>query len=289
MRAPILVIAVLLVLAVPDTASAQYCNPNESCTPTYIRPDGIQEQTCRRRIYTKGDCSCWTISCQTTHTYPNGQKFYYDCGTGEEFCNPPMPEGDECRWNTIKSYEDTSFQTNCNSTPILVDVAGDGFALTSFAGGVAFDLNADGAPERLSWTSAGSDDAFLVLDRDGDGLAGNGEELFGNYTPQPGTSGRNGFAALAVFDANADATVDDRDPVFADLRLWTDRNHDGVSQPDELQALTSAGIAALHLDYKTSKRTDDYGNHFALRAKVDLLKGADASRWAWDVVFTTKP
>lgn len=173
----------------------------------------------------------------------------------------------------------------CESTPIVIDVRGDGYALTSAAGGVAFDLDSNGAAEGLSWTAAGSDDAFLVLDRNGNGTIDDGRELFGNYTPQPRTSRPNGFLALAELDATRDGLVDARDAQFAALRLWTDRNHDGYSQSDELQTLDAAGLTALHLEYKESKKTDEHGNRFGYRAKVDDTHGTGVGRWAWDVIL----
>jgi hypothetical protein len=65
--------------------------------------------------------------------------------------------------------------------------------------------------------------------------------------------------------------------------LWRDANHDGVSRPGELRTPPSLDVARIHLDYNESKRTDEHGNRFRYRAKIDDAKGAKVNRRAWDV------
>lgn len=176
----------------------------------------------------------------------------------------------------------------CPGSPIILDLDGDGFDLTDLAGGVYFDLNPGGNTEQVSWTALGSDDAWLALDRNGNSVVDDGSELFGNFTPQPSSESPNGYQALAVLDLNRDDVVDSRDVSFKDLRLWRDRNHDGVCGAEELSTLAVHGILGLDVKSTGHRLMDDYGNLFRYSANVFRAPGSQVGPLSYDVFLITQ-
>ncbi|HEV2961625.1 MAG TPA: hypothetical protein VG649_07365 [Candidatus Angelobacter sp.] len=179
-------------------------------------------------------------------------------------------------------------------SPIIIDTKDEGFLLTSAQAGVTFDITGTGQPIQLAWTTRGSHNAFLSLPGP-DGLVHNGKELFGNFTTQPASAHPNGFLALAEFDrpengGNSDRVIDEKDAVFSRLRLWIDANHDGICQTEELHTLPELGVFSLALKYSESRRTDDFGNQFRYRARLNPGPNdgeSDVGRWTYDVFLAT--
>jgi hypothetical protein len=158
---------------------------------------------------------------------------------------------------------------------------------------VLFDFFGNGKPFAIAWTAPNSTNAWLALDRNGNGLIDSGLELFGNVTPQPPSDNPNGFLALAVFDepengGNGDGIIDNRDAVWTKLLVWIDANHDGVSQPNELHHLDEVGIHSIGLMYSESRRVDSYGNEFRYKGYLNPENGDRANRVIYDVILTNE-
>jgi hypothetical protein len=223
------------------------------------------------------DAATWSFSYYPVRTV-NGWYINFSCsGRFQVTCGPDDGSG-----SGSGNPDEQSCGEGCS--PVVIDMDGKGFDFTDRAGGVLFDIDADGVAERISWTAADSNDAFVVLDRNGNGGIDDGSELFGDVTLQPAGSDPNGYDALAVYDTNRDGVIDGSDSVYAQLRLWVDHSHDGIAQPHELQSLAAGGVTAISVQQRESRRHDRYGNLLRYKSRVDLA-GSDTFVWSVDVFF----
>ena len=186
----------------------------------------------------------------------------YQLMTGSAFGSPECPA-------TINSAQ----------SPLMLNLGSGPMQVTPPDQGVRFDLVGDGKASGISWPAQPAMTPFLVLPAVGSNPVSNIEQLFGNNTTGPdGKKAANGFEALVKYDVDGDKAITPKDPIFANLRLWSDRNKDGAATSDELVTLESAGITSISLRYATGdERLDFYGNFSKEKAMVTFKSGKTAT------------
>lgn len=186
-----------------------------------------------------------------------------------------------------KTKSDPTTNTNFRSAlpppvrrdPLAIDLNGNGIETVGIGvTPILFDHNADGIRTGTGWVKA--NDAWLVLDRNGNGLIDSGRELFGVDTLLSGTPGvdavyaSTGFAALAKLDSNNDRVFNASDAAFTQVQLWQDLNQDGISQSTELFTLAQKNIASISLTPTASTVNLGNGNTVTGQALVTRTNGS---------------
>jgi len=137
------------------------------------------------------------------------------------------------------------------SDPLLLDLNGDGIKTTDLSPGVFLDHDNNGFAELTSWVDA--NDGVLVVDKNGNGIIENGNEVFGNNSILAnGQIAADGYASLADYDTNHDGVVNSSDANFSDIKVL---KGDGT-----LLTLQQADIASLNLAHTATNTIDANGN-----------------------------
>ena len=149
------------------------------------------------------------------------------------------------------------------SSPLVVDLDGDGIETLGSGVGIYFDHDNNGFSEDTGWV--GKDDGLLVRDINGNGQIDNGTELFGNNTLlSNGEKAKNGFEALKELDSNNDNVFDQNDAAWNEVKVWKDGNSNGVVDDGELLTMEQAGITGVDLNYVDHNyrgdHSDEHGN-----------------------------
>jgi hypothetical protein len=150
--------------------------------------------------------------------------------------------------------------------PLVLNFDGQGVQFT--AEPFQFDLNTDGIQEKISFLKQGS--GFLVLDKNNDGIVNDGSELFGPAT-------NNGFMELKAFDQDQNDWIDENDPIFYQLQVWTK----DPSGRDFLAPLQQYDIGAMYLNSSqtplnlTEGQLRETGIYLTESGQVNLIQQVD--------------
>jgi hypothetical protein len=146
---------------------------------------------------------------------------------------------------------------------------------------VPFDLDGDGSLEQVAWTQPNTATAFLAIDKNENGVIDNGLELVGNRVLE---GAANAIQALSKMPQSQDdaqegglAWINDQDPVYEKLLLWTDINHNGISERNELHKASEL-LTRIGLGYAAFHQTDDYGNLFKFQGWAEVRTAPGPNR-----------
>ncbi len=166
---------------------------------------------------------------------------------------------------------------------MVIDLGKKGIELTNVDGGVHFDLDKNGFAEKTAWI--GTEDGFLALDRNGNGIIDDGGELFGDQVDLDGRLAASGFEALKQLDDNVnsetgeigDGVIDKNDSRFSDLRVWIDANHNGKTDSGELKTLDELGITSISLNHTNKNVVDSQTGTIVTELSVVTFKDGSTS------------
>ncbi len=200
-----------------------------------------------------GNLNGWGMRYDYQEIYSEQENIRFDSGGYVK-----TADGRKISFNMVFSmsrsyYEQTNLSIRMGDAKMvdpLVVVMGGG-APTLSTNKQAFDLDADGVMDNISFATGNS--GFLALDKNGDGVINDGSELFG---PQSG----NGFADLRAYDTDKNGWIDEADEVFSRLSVLS-MTQDGQRT---LFKLGDVGIGAIYLNdistqFEFKDMTDEYG------------------------------
>ena len=152
------------------------------------------------------------------------------------FSNPTCKCSPICLCNPLPDPWSGASTPPARVDPLVLDLNRDG--KVELKNAAFFDLNANGFHEFTRWID--KTDAFLVLDKNFNGKADNGSELFGDVMTLPdGSLALTGFDALRAYDSNGDGKIDASDEVYASLKVLTGEG--------KMASLADAGIKSLNV------------------------------------------
>lgn len=167
------------------------------------------------------------------------------------------------------SYEaDISINTHIQGKdPLVLNLSGIFSGLSDST--IDFDIDADGATDKIHFVKKGS--GIVVIDENNDGRINDGGEVIG-------TKSGNAIAELALYDDDGNGWIDEADKIFARLSVW-ERDEAGN---DTITTLKDKGIGAICLTsistpFQIKGLDRPYGD--ILDSGIFLFENGDASHF----------
>lgn len=207
-----------------------------------------------------------------------------------------IAEDIEVGWDDIASGTHQGWQSAMSFTvtardPLAIDLDYDGIETVAInpQAPILFDHDGDGAKTATGWLKG--DDGWLVRDLDGDGKITSGKELLGVDTEitVAGVTRKatTGFEALRALDTHQEGDgknlFDSRDAAFSQLRIWQDKNQNGVTDAGELSTLSALGIVSIQLQETPTNINLVGGNSITGTAKVTRKVGTSTNTTQVDI------
>ncbi len=169
---------------------------------------------------------------------------------------------------------------------ILLDLDGDGLeARQARKARAMFDMDGDGLADNTGWMAGG--DGMLVIDRDENGVISAPSEI--SFLSEK-AGAQSAWEGLAALDLTKDSKLSAADTGFGQLKVWIDRNGDGISQGDELKSLGDLGITEIGLRNVTTNDSVKPGQNLALStASFKWANGLTATIGNVAIAFTPNP
>lgn len=130
------------------------------------------------------------------------------------------------------SFEETNFLD-----PLIIQYDANATAFESLSSTMSFQFDLKNDNTLVDIPALKKGNGFLVLDKNNNGIIDNGSEMFGPNT-------NNGFEELRAYDSDGNNWIDENDPIFNDLLIWSKNENN----EDTLIALGQSGIGALYLN-----------------------------------------
>jgi hypothetical protein len=169
-------------------------------------------------------------------------------------------------------------------SPLVLDLDGNGVELKGRRKAKArFDMDGDGTADDTGWI--GRRDGFLVVDADDDGRVSSPAEL---SLLALKLDAKSSLEALATLDSNRDGRVDAADERFGELKIWRDRNGNGVSEVGEVQSLAGHGVTSISLAAKGTSGSAKLGENIILSTSTFSRSDGSTSTLA-DAALAFRP